>query len=121
LVISLLNTFKRKHAKRKEIVAMQNTNKSRTSLLSTISYIISRIILRTVLGLIISGLVLSITGIILFVVGLIISELVISVIISSVIIISLIWIINNLIKLKTMTGISKHILSIQRVEVGVIP
>lgn len=86
---------------------MKETNMNRIQLNSTISYSISGIILLTVLGLLLSILVLSISGIVLFVVEIIIS-LIISIIIS--LIISVIQIINNLIKPKTMTGKSKQIL-----------
>jgi len=99
------NTLKRKCAKRKEIVFMTNTNKNKIYFTSTISYIISRIILLAVLGLIISSLVLSITGIILVVVQLIISTLIIIGLI-----ISLIQITKNLITIKTMIGKSRQIL-----------
>lgn len=95
-------------AKRKEIVTMQKIGKNKIQMNSTISYVISRIILLAVLGLLISSLVLSITGIILFVVGLIINTLVISGLIIS-LIISVIKIDNNLINIKTMTGKSKQI------------
>jgi hypothetical protein len=96
---------------------MQVMNKNKICFTSTISYIISRIILWGVLGLIICSLVLStITGIILIVVQLIISTLIISGLI-----ISLIQIIKNLITIKTMTGKSRQILFIQRVEVGANP
>lgn len=120
MVISLLNTLKRKSAKRKGIVAMQGIYKNKIHMNSTISYIISRIILLAVLGLLLISLVLSITGIILFVVGLIINTLVITGIIIS-LIISVIKINNNFIKIKTMTGKSKQILFFQRVEAGVNP
>jgi len=92
-------------------------NRNTDYFVSTISYIISRIILWTVLGLLLSGLVLSIiTGIILVVVQLIISSLIIIGLI-----ISLIPIIKNLIMIRTMTGKSRQILFIQRVEVGANP
>lgn len=87
---------------------------------STISYLISGIILLAVLGLILSSLVLSITGIFLFVVGLIINTLVISGLIIS-LIISVIQIDDNLIEIKTMTGKSRRISFSQRVEVGANP
>ncbi len=108
--------FETQTREKKGIVTMQTIYKNKKYSLSTISYLISGIILLAVLGLIISSLVLSITGIILFVVGLIISLLIISAII-----ISIIQIIDKLIKSKTMTGTSKQILSLQRVEVGVNP
>jgi len=96
---------------------MQIMNKNKIYNTNTISYIISRIILWTVLGLIICSLVLStITGIILIVV-----QLIISILIISGLIISLIQIIKNLITIKTMTGKSRQILFIQRVEVGANP
>ena len=91
-------------------------NRNKICFISTISYIISRIILWTVLGLLISSLLISITGIILIVVQLIISTLIIIGLI-----ISLIQIIRNLNIIKTMTGKSRHILFFQRVEVGVNP
>jgi len=68
---------------------------------STISYIIFGIILLSVLGLLLGSQVILISGIILFVVELIISLI---------IIISIIQILSNLIKSKTMTGKSKQIL-----------
>lgn len=108
MVTSLLNTLKRKCAKRKEIVAMEAIIKNKIQMNSTISYIISRVILLAVLGIILNSLVLSITGIILFVVGLIISTLVIIGLIIS-LIVSVIQIDNNLINIKTMTGKSKQI------------
>ena len=87
-------------------------NKNKICFTSAISYIIPRIILWTVLGLLICSMVLTITtGIILIVVQLIISGL----------IISLIQIIKNLITIKTMTGKSRQILFIQRMEVGANP
>ena len=84
-----------------EIVKMKGTNMNRVRLNSTISYIISGIILLSVLVLLLSSQVLLISGIILFVVGLIISLI---------IIISVIQILSNLIISKTMTGKSKQIL-----------
>jgi len=102
--------------KRKEIVTMLSMNKNKILCISTISYIISGIILWTVLGLLISSLLISITGIILIVVQLIISTLIIIGLI-----ISLIQIIRNLNIIKTMTGKSRQILFFQRVEVGVNP
>jgi hypothetical protein len=116
LIISFLNTLKCKCAKRKEIVTMLIMNKNKIFFISTISYLISRIILLAVLGLIISNLVLSITGIILVVVQLIISTLIIIGLI-----ISLIQIIKNFIMIKTMTGKIRQVLFFQRVEVGVNP
>lgn len=116
MVISFLNTLKRKSATRKGIVTMLIMNKNKIYFISTISYIISRIILLAVLGLLLSSLVLSITGIILIVVQLIINTLIIAGLI-----ISLIQIIKNLITINTMTGKSRQILFIQRVEVGVNP
>jgi hypothetical protein len=110
--------FKYREAKardKKGNCVMSNSYSSKLHLISTISYIISRIILLAVLGILLSNLVLSITGIILIVVQLIISTLIIG------LIISLIQIINNLITIKTMTGKSKQILFIQRVEVGANP
>ncbi len=96
---------------------MITMNKNKISVINTISYIINRVILLAVLGLLICGLVLSITiGITLIVVQLIISTLIISGLI-----ISLIRIIENLISIKTMTGKSRQILFIQRVEVGANP
>ena len=96
---------------------MITMNKNKISVINTISYIINRVILVAVLGLLICGLVLSITiGITLIVVQLIISTLIISGLI-----ISLIQIIENLITIKTMTGKSRQILFIQRVEVGANP
>lgn len=95
---------------------MSNTNRNKIHFISTISYIISRIILLAVLGLLLNSLVLSITGIILIVVQLIISTIIIIGLI-----ISLIQIIENLITVKTMTGKSRQILFIQRVEVGANP
>ena len=91
-------------------------NRNRIFFISTISYMISRIILLAVLGLLLSSLVLSITGIILIVVQLIISTLIIIGLI-----ISLILITKNFITIKTMIGKSRQILFIQRVEVGVNP
>ena len=120
LVTSLLNTLKHKSVQGKEIVAMQGIHKNKIQMNSTISYVISRIILLAVLGQLLSVLVLSITGIILFVVGLIINTLVITGIIIS-LIISVIQIYNNFIEEKTMTGKSKRILFFQRVEAGVNP
>ncbi len=95
---------------------MSEMNRKRLSFISTISYIISRIILLAVLGILLNSLVLSITGIVLIVV-----QLIISIIIITGIIISLIQIINNFINIKTMTGNSRQISFIQRVEVGAIP
>jgi hypothetical protein len=95
---------------------MLKFNKDIMMSINTISYIISGIILIEVLGLLISSLALSITGIILIVVQLIISALIIIGLI-----ISLIWIINNFIPIKTMTGNSRQISFIQRVEVGANP
>ncbi len=86
---------------------MKETNMNRIQLNNTISYLLSGIILSTVPGLLLSNLVLSISGIVLLVVGIIIS-LIISLILS--LIISLIQIFNNLIESKTMTGKSKQIL-----------
>jgi hypothetical protein len=80
---------------------MKGTNMDRVRFNSTISYIISGIILLSVLVLLLSSQVLLISGIILFVVGLIISLI---------IIISVIQILSNLIISKTMTGKSKQIL-----------
>ena len=80
---------------------MKGTNMNRVRLNSTISYIISGIILLSVLVLLLSSQVLLVSGIILFVVGLIISLI---------IIISVIQILSNLIISKTMTGKSKQIL-----------
>lgn len=97
--------FETQVCEEKGIVFMKNTNKNKTYFISTISYIIHRIILLSVLGLIISSLVLSITGIILVVVQLIISTLIIIGLI-----ISLIQITNNLITIKTMIGKSRQIL-----------
>ncbi len=106
-----------KCAMRKEIVTMPNMNINKNCFVSTISYIISRIMQWTVLAILICGLVLSIiTGIILIVVQLIISTLIIIGLI-----ISLIQIIKNLMTIKTMTGKSRQILFIQRVEVGANP
>jgi len=82
-----------------EIVKMKGTNMNRVRLNSTISYIISGIILLSILALLISSQALLISGIIIFVVELIIS-----------LIISVIQIFSNLIKSKTMTGKSKQIL-----------
>ena len=84
-----------------EIVKIKGTNMNRVRLNSTISYIISGIILLSVLVLLLSSQVLLVSGIILFVVGLIISLI---------IIISVIQILSNLIISKTMTGKSKQIL-----------
>ena len=95
---------------------MLKLNSSKAYYSSTISYIISRIILIAILGLLICSLVLSIKGIILIVVLPIISALVIIGII-----ISLIYIINNFNTLKAMTGKSRQILFFQRVEVGANP
>jgi hypothetical protein len=95
---------------------MLKFNKDIMMSINTISYIISGIILIEVLGLLISSLALSITGIILIVVQLIISAIIIIGLI-----ISLIWIINNFIPIKTMTGNSRQISFIQRVEVGANP
>ncbi len=95
---------------------MWEMNRIKLNFISTISYIIGRIILLAVLGILLSSLVLSITGIILIVV-----QLIISIIIITGIIISLIQIIDNLITIKTMTGKSRQISFIQRVEVGAIP
>jgi membrane protein required for beta-lactamase induction len=94
---------------------MRKMNNNKYSI-STISYIIPRIILLTVLVLLISSLVLSIIGIVLFGIELIINTLLITVII-----ISVLQIINNLIKIKTMTEKSKQVLFFQRVEVGANP
>ena len=94
---------------------MWEMNRYKLNFISTISYIIGRIILLAVLGILLSSLVLSITGIILIVVQLIISIIIIG------LIISLIQIIDNLITIKTMTGKSRQISFIQRVEVGAIP
>jgi hypothetical protein len=80
---------------------MKGINMDRVRFNSTISYIISGIILLSVLVLLLSSQVLLISGIILFVVGLIISLI---------IIISVIQILSNLIISKTMTGKSKQIL-----------
>jgi len=82
-------------------VKMKGINMDRVRFNSTISYIISGIILLSVLVLLLSSQVLLISGIILFVVGLIISLI---------IIISVIQILSNLIISKTMTGKSKQIL-----------
>lgn len=95
---------------------MWEMNRIKLNFISTISYIIGRIILLAVLGILLSSLVLSITGIILIVVQLIISTIIIIGLI-----ISLIQIIDNLISIKTMTGKSRQISFIQRVEVGAIP
>lgn len=95
---------------------MLNLNENRIHLLSTISYIIPRIILWLALGLLICSLVLSVIGIILFVVQLIISSLIILGLI-----ISLILVIKSLIDIKTMTGNSRQTIFLQRVEVGANP
>lgn len=99
---------------------MQAINKNKVQINSTISYGISGIILLAVLGIILSSLVLSITGIVLFVVGLIINTLVITGIIL-VLIISIIQIVKKLIYIKTMTGKSRQSSFFQRVEVGANP
>jgi len=80
---------------------MKGINMDRVRFNSTISYIIFGIILLSVLGLLLGSQVILISGIILFVVELIISLI---------IIISIIQILSNLIKSKTMTGKSKQIL-----------
>ena len=80
---------------------MKGINMDRVRFNSTISYIISGIILLSILALLISSQALLISGIIIFVVGLIISLI---------IIISVIQILSNLIISKTMTGKSKQIL-----------
>ena len=78
---------------------MKGINMDRVRFNSTISYIISGIILLSILALLISSQALLISGIIIFVVELIIS-----------LIISVIQILSNLIISKTMTGKSKQIL-----------
>lgn len=95
---------------------MSEMNRNKLCFISTISYIISRIILLAVLGILLNSLALSITGIVLIVV-----QLIISLVVITGIIISLIQIIENLINIKTMTGKSRQISFIQRVEVGAIP
>ena len=95
---------------------MLTVNKNEKNFISTISYIISGIILLEVLGLLLCGLVLSITGIILIVV-----QLIISVLIIIGLIISIIQIIYNLLSIKTMTGKSRQVLFFQRVEVSANP
>lgn len=83
---------------------MLSVNKNKILIVNTISYIISRIILWTVLSLLISSLLISIIGIILISVQLIISTLIIIGLI-----ISLIQIIGKIF-IKTMTGKSRQII-----------
>lgn len=96
---------------------MTSINRNMDLFSSTISYVISRIMLWAVLGLLISGLVLTIITVIILIVMLpIISTLIIIGLI-----ISLIQIIGNSIMIKTMTGKSKQNLFFQRVEAGANP
>lgn len=108
--------------KAKGIVTMLIINKNIVRLISTISYIIPRIILWLVLDVLISSLVLSVlSGIILLIMQLITSSLIISSLIISGLVICLIQIIKNIIRIKTMTGTSRQSLFVQRVEFGENP